>query len=328
MNLELPDDEIFFIASYIGGHIRAQTFDNSRVDSVISAIVICENGIIYSNILINSLRQMFDNIKFLRVMSIRDYYAQQEDLQNVDIVFSSKYLTTTHDLVVVNSFDREEESRIVKEVNEIIKSKGHFSSSVVGDVMSLIPNVLPEEIRKQVQKDLENYFKVNEKSEVISKVEELGIMDVLNENNIIILDKPKTWTAILKEVGDCFVREGHIDNERLDQLIGLYPEPTLEILFGGTVLVPHIRVDGTVGFKLKLIILETPILLEGISIKILLIMIAGDGESHVRTVYELHQLSMSPAIREIMEMRSSKEIIKKLASLDFNEKGREVKHDR
>ena len=319
MNLELPEEEIFFIASYIGGHLKTQSFIGEEDKGILNAIVICENGLVYSNILMNSLKQMFKNVNFLSVMSVRDYHTLKTEMVDIDIVFSSKYIASIHNLVVVNSFNTEEESRVIKEVNEIMKSKGHFSTSVVGDVMALIPNELSEGTRMKVRNELELYFSVEHKDQYQTKLETFGLSDKLTEKNIKFESESKIWTDILIDVGNELISSSYMQHKDLEEFLVCYPEPSMEILFGGTVLVPHIRVRGTAGFQLRLIILTDPIFLESIEVNLILVMITGDDDSHVRAVYELHQLSMSPEIHEISEMYESKKIANKILSLKFNE---------
>lgn len=309
LGMELPDKEIFFIASFIGGHLRLEEDKNSNVLKEVKAIVLCENGIVYSNILMNGLKKLFPEIHFESVMSFREFKSKEIELSKIDIVFSSKYISTEHELVVVNSIDFYNKDRIIKEVEKKLRSKGIYGNGLINEIISRLPEEINQDTSDKIRKELHDILGLQMTTNAINAAN-LGLGQNITEQNIAFDVMSTNWNEVLLNACKDLINLDLVDKTDLELLMDTYPEPSLEILFGSSILVPHIRVEGNQNFHYRLCILKNPIVIEGRNIRLVFVLFAAANENHVTTVYDLHNLSMSENVELLENAISKKEVIK------------------
>lgn len=114
--LSLPEDEIAYLATYIGAAIKEEKYNTYQM---YRAVVVCTNDIGASQLLISEIEREFPNIKITSIISIMDMDMIELAQKHIDIIISTVELQITQlPLILVNPILNEEDKKNIRDVLE------------------------------------------------------------------------------------------------------------------------------------------------------------------------------------------------------------------
>lgn len=300
---ELPDNELFFISLFIGGHIISEKEKKQGVKREKAAIV-CPNGISVSILLEKNLRSLLPEIDFLPVMSVREFYETDLD---ISYVFSVVPLKTETELFVINSYLTENEKRqLRKRVMKLSKN-------------TELPQLSPEKIMAVMKKHgaIEDehglYYELLEMIDDVElpKVERNTptLLALLNENPIQLFSHGESWPTVLSKLSEPLVAKKIIDGNYLEHLLLEYPFIPNHIVLREAIALPHTEAEnGAWGVGMSLGIVKQGLAYNTKKIYLVVVLASNDKEKHVDALMELMNLAGKQAIIDhLVEAESEKE---------------------
>ncbi|GCF92441.1 PTS sugar transporter subunit IIA [Enterococcus florum] len=238
----IPSDEIYLITMFVGAYMQKEKPINESKTTV-NAVVVCPNGIISSKLLENTLDNWFPMIHFIPAFSIREFY-EQEQLLDVQLVFSTTPLTTELPVIVVgNDLSAMNKNLIVNEVIQLIykidsyKLQPDHTLAIVKKYIELPPEI-EERIRKELLISYNSIFQIQDQ-EVLNNEVKLHLCDVITPESIILLKGEEDWNSVLQKTTQNLIERDIVEPRYLTSLQEQFPTVKPNILLGNTIVIPH-----------------------------------------------------------------------------------------
>lgn len=307
---QFPKQEIAYIALFIGSHMFATASLNSYKRDV-SAIVVCKNGVIYSNIMKNFLINMFPWIRFVETMSLREYEQNTDAYSHVDVIFSSTPIQNLSGpkVIYIEDISVIDKEWLKDEVGYVVD--GFERNQVVDEFISVVKHRL--DIDNDTLNDLRYEFiqtlmkPKEQKTEAHSRV---ALASVISEDQIKYIDYEVTWTQALEIATEKLIERKDVEEEYLDVLLESYPNPEFNILLGGSIFIPHSSPNNGVNkLSMSILVLKYPVVVKEHPVHIISVIAPIDKVKHIKAMQELMSLSKNKeTIERIIKATSSKEI--------------------
>jgi len=150
---KIPKEEGAFITLFIASHLmKTEEFLQTRL----KAVVVCLSGISISNLMEQTLRNLFPGFFFYQVMSIREF---EKTKVNYDIVFSSVPLETEKHFFFIHPIINEKEQSALRK--RVIESLAIVSQSQHKIVMELIAPYVEVKNEKKLKEILKHHFETD-----------------------------------------------------------------------------------------------------------------------------------------------------------------------
>lgn len=302
-NKPIPDVEVFFISLFIGSHIL-DTSDSTKINKQLKAAIVCPNGISVSILLEKTLRKLFPELNFLPVMSIREFYLQNPE---VNYVFSATPIQTDKQLFVVKSFLTEIEKRQLRQrvfqkienaektvltpekIIKIIKKHGAIKDeqSLYHELLEMIDNEWSDE------KDLP-----------------LTLTDLLKKEYVQVFTEDLSWAQTIEALGKPLVDKKIITPHYISKIITDYPTIPAHIVLRETIALPHTEAEyGALGVGMSLGIIQKGLPFNEKKIYLVVLIASNDKKKHIEAVLQLMDLAGKEQIIAKLERASSKKEI-------------------
>lgn len=249
----------------------------------IRAIVVCENGISVSNLLFETLAQVFPMIDFIANVSARQFYGNPLIYSDITVVFSTIYLKTSKKLFLVPPIlSSEEKQRLIKTVNQELYGREHGVE--LDELMKLIQkkaNILDE---SGLRKELKEYLDFSHKKE--DYVTESKFNRFLPANRIRFSKRKFTFDEAIKAVAEPLLKEKIIEERFVETIIRKYDEQFPYFVIAPEIAIPHAGYkDGVNNIGFSLLKLEHPVRFSDVLLVRVLLMIAPvDNVLHQKAV--------------------------------------------
>ncbi|WP_017379275.1 BglG family transcription antiterminator [Paenisporosarcina sp. TG-14] len=302
---DIPEDEAAYFTIYFGGWLQKQgTTLNERK----RAIVVCPHGVGVSNILNFTLRELFPNILFLDVLSVRD--AAEYPL-SYDLVFSSVNMRTDATLFVVPPIL---EGRDKHKLNQQVMQELYGYTMQSADVNALV-KVISKYATIHEQDQLEQalqtalYNKPSKTSTyTLKEVEKPVLEELLNQQTIQIKPKAATWHEAIQLAAQPLVELGTIEEGYVNAMIESIEANGPYVVITPGVAIPHARPEqGVRSLSMSLLKLDEAVdFAADKPVRLIIVLAAVDSESHLRALIQLTNLLNEPANIEHMIQTTDK----------------------
>ncbi|GCF92436.1 PTS sugar transporter subunit IIA [Enterococcus florum] len=310
---EIPEAELFFISLFIGSHIVEST-EIIHPENRKKGIIVCPNGISIAVLLENTLRNLLPEIDFVALMSTREFY--QKDYE-VDFIFSAVPLKTEKKIFVVNSFLTEQEKKQLRE--RVLRSTAAIQPGVVTPekVITVVKKYATVEDEDQLYSELVNLFTPKESK--ILKRKRPRLIDMLKGETIQLFEEPTEWLTVLEELAQPLQRQNVINEHYVEALKKEMPTLPAYTVLRNRIVLPHtVPEAGAIGVGISLGILKHALIADdGSRIKTVVLLGSNDKDEHIDLIFELMSLAGAEQLDQLERAKNKEEV--REALLSFNE---------
>lgn len=286
---KIPEDEAAYFTIHFGGWLRRQ---GTTLDDRKRAIVVCPNGIGISNILVYTLRELFPDLLFLDVLSVRDAAAYP---LAYDLVFSTVHLRTKAALFVVPPIlEMEDKQKLRQQV--MMELYGYTTQSLdIPSILKIVSQYATIHEPNQLEKALQTHIyahaqKINKHS--LEGAEKPVLEELLTSQTIQFQSSVSDWKEGIRAAAQPLLELGTIEERYVDSMIQSIEENGPYVIITPGVAIPHSRPEhGVRSLSMSLLKLEEAVeFAPGKSVQLIIVLAAADSESHLRALVQLTQL--------------------------------------
>ncbi|MGE6375875.1 BglG family transcription antiterminator [Peribacillus muralis] len=296
----VSEEEVAYFTIYFGGWLRRQ---GTTLDDRKRAIVVCPNGVGISNILIYTLRELFPDILFLDVLSVRN---AAEYTLSYDLVFSTVHMRTTAILFVVPPILEMQDKHTLRQ-QVMQQLYGYTTEGVdVAALVKLISKYATIHEQDQLEKALQSKMydhtpKVTQFS--LKEAEKPVLEELLNMQTIQLQPHVSDWKEGIQVAAKPLVDLGTVEERYVDAMIEAIEMNGPYVVITPGVAIPHARPEqGVRSLSMSLLKLEEAVdFAPDKPVRLIIILAAVDNDSHLRALIQLTQLLNERAnIEEIL----------------------------
>jgi mannitol operon transcriptional antiterminator len=302
------EHEVALIAMHFGGWMRKV---GAKPAARKKALLVCTNGVGTSQLLLHQLEGLFSTIDLIGSVSLREYEKNEYD---VDFIISTIPLEEKNKPVFVVSpiLTEIEKEGLLKKVlgqNET-KSKKNSSVDALMEIIQKHSTVLDKE---SLQQELKQYLYKPEK--VVYEVGKPSLNDLLKRENIQIKDEVPDWKEAIRIAAEPLQRNRLITREYIQAMVDNIVKMGPYIVIAPKVAIPHARPeDGVNELSMSLLKLTNAVPFSDKvvhSIKLVIVLAAIDGETHLKALSQLtDMLSDETSMKKLLTAESPVEIFK------------------
>ncbi|KHD84714.1 BglG family transcription antiterminator [Heyndrickxia ginsengihumi] len=301
---KIPENEMRFISIIIGSHLINHS---ERIQKKKKAVVVCPNGISISNLMESSLKELFPELYFYRVMSIREFEKKNLD---IDIVFSPVPLQTDKQLFLVDRFIADFDKFQLRQ--RVIKELFNLNSPIinVNEIIHIVEKYSKIEEKQQLIGALENYFSVQETTN-LEKKQNYHLSDLITPERIVFRDTITSWEEAIKAASEPLLHGGCITEHYIQKMIQQYPAISPHIVLRMNIAIPHASPeDGVNKIGMSLLKINDGILLDDRQrVHVIVVIAAVDKNEHFQALMQLMKLAESSKdIEKIIQMEEKDEV--------------------
>ncbi len=290
----VPEDEAAYFTIHFGGWLRKQ---GTTLDDRKRAIVVCPNGIGISNILIYTLRELFPDILFLDVLSVRD--AASYNL-SYDLVFSTVHLRTDATLFVVPPILEIQDKHTLRQ-QVMQELYGYTVQNVdVTALLKVISKYATIHDRGELEKSLQSTIythteKINKHS--LKEAKKPVLEELLTLQTIQLQSRVSDWREGIKVAAEPLVQLGTIEEGYVEAMINSIEANGPYVVITPGVAIPHARPEqGVRSLSMSLLRLDEPVnFAPDKPVRLIIVLAAVDSDSHLRALIQLTQLLSEPS---------------------------------
>ncbi|MGM9927052.1 MAG: BglG family transcription antiterminator [Bacillus sp. (in: firmicutes)] len=297
----MSDHEKSYITLIIGSQLRREGTELNRRKH---AIVVCQNGIAISALLLQTLRGLFPEILFLEHLACRDF--ERTNLE-FDMVFSTVPLKTTKSLYLVpsmlNDLDKQKLKMKVHQQEFGLEIDGWSIETIIS-----LAKACSSDFNEDIFKQRLSALSVDLNTKKGMTVERLPFIQTQR------LQKLDTWQQAIKLSARPLLEEGIVESSYVERVMSDFDKQSDNpyMWLAPQVLIPHSGPGKDVnkaGFSI--LFLDEPYYLAGMKVKTIVLLAAVDQTAHLETLTALNSLfdelvmndhSSSPSEEDFMEM--------------------------
>lgn len=246
-----------------------------------TGVVICKNGTSISKLLIEQLKNLFPNIEFSKVMSLREF---EEKGTNKDFIFSTVPINSRGNIFLVSSFMTEEERfRLKENVEMTINSDNQKKTKYI---ITYLSEYLKEGTEDEATKKLHKLFLNDEEKKPIKSKKFFS-----STTQISIITKKIDWEGLIDLSFKELLKRNSVTNHYVKICKKIFGEFYDSMLISPGVLIPHAPTDEGVYFPdVQINLLEKAVISPNNKEYRLVIALApGENNEHLDWLIELNK---------------------------------------
>ncbi|MFC0470950.1 BglG family transcription antiterminator [Halalkalibacter kiskunsagensis] len=297
----VPDDEIAYFTIHFGGWLRRQ---GTTLDDRKRAIVVCPNGIGISNILVFTLRELFPDVLFLDVLSVRDTVNYP---LSYDLVFSTVHLRTKAALFVVPPIlEMQDKQNLRQQVMQELY--GYTPKNLdVASLLKVISQYATIHEPSQLEQALQSHIyihtpKINKHS--LEGAEKPVLQELLTSQTIQLQSRVSDWKEGVRVASQPLVELGTVEERYVEAMIQSIEDNGPYVVITPGVAIPHSRPEqGVRSLSMSLLKLDKAVdFAPDKPVRLIIVLAAADSESHLRALVQLTQMLGEPSnIEDILQ---------------------------
>ncbi|PAE10859.1 hypothetical protein CHI02_17565, partial [Niallia circulans] len=274
---------------YLAMHIQAWLYETQEEkEYVFSAIVVCRNGTSVSKFLLETLKGMFPNFRFLGAFAERSFKKYEKE---VDFIFATVPLNTPKKLVIVkpilNKEDRLELKKqiritIEKDINKKAKELVHY-----------IKKYLNTDDYEKVSTKIVDFYQETTAEPVIEEhLHDTEQIYRFTPENILFTKAEMDWQDALNFALKSMRKRGSITKKYAKRVIELFANDSSRMMIGPSVYLPHAKPsEGVLKEDFSLLICKHSVYMpDGELAKMIVVIAPEDNNQHVPTLLTLNEL--------------------------------------
>lgn len=236
---KFSEDEVKLLTYYFGYLLFDNTNSQKINNAKYSAVVVCSNGIIMSNILIKILKNIFPEISFLGTMSSREFSESDHDF---NIVFSNMPLKTKlrNYIVKPNMTSSEKTTLRYRVLKDLGLEKVDYQLNALLNLIAKYTKVDDEaKLRNEIISILLSDSEKNDrKSEDTGKLPNL--LSYIKEKYIKVISSKKTdWKDALYQALEPLIEDNKVEDQYYFELVDQISNRYNYSFLGQDMAIPH-----------------------------------------------------------------------------------------
>lgn len=307
INERLPEEEIGYITVLIMGWLYKNKKTPQRR---YKAVLVCQNGISISNLLLENLRTLFPRFDFLGNYSVRNFYLTDEAY---DIIFSTVPLETDKKLFMINYFLTEENKALLQ--RNVNRSLNGYSTeiNIISELVSVINPFVEVKDKRGLNRALTNYFYSSEKILDVPSIGAKILPDLLTPDRIKFAKSALNYADAVWQTGQPLLEEGAITREYLQTIVSQFNPEEPYIVITPFVALPHAKPeDGVNELSMSMLILEQEVeVAANFPVRVLIMLAPSDYETHLPALIQLNDIIFEKGnVETLVSLKDSKEVYK------------------
>ncbi|WP_088810667.1 MULTISPECIES: BglG family transcription antiterminator [Listeria] len=282
----VPENESIFITLFVGGHLIETT---EKLQTRMKAVVVCPNGLSISRLMEKTLRSLFPEIFFYQAMSIREF--EQTNLL-YDMVFSAVPLTTNKKFFLISQLmDEKEKIELRRRVLRSVYLIEDYLS--VDSLMKTVQKYADIRDPEKLERALAEKLHPTEEKKLDDRDAKQNLADLIPKERIIRLKNISSFEDAIEIAASPLLASGSITNEYILEMQKQHGVPSLNIVLGKTIAIPHAETEkGVLSLGMSMLFVEEGLFLEdGTPLHFIVVIAAVDKNAHFTALRQLMELS-------------------------------------
>ncbi|MEC3883219.1 BglG family transcription antiterminator [Halobacillus sp. HZG1] len=284
---KIPDEEAAYITLHFGGWLKKE---KKQVETKLTAVIVCENGIGTSNMLRTQLENLIAGLNIKDTLSMREY---QRNNHKADVIFSTKFIKTK-DIPVVHVpaiLTNVEKERVIQRMNELFGSS--TTELDAGDpFIQVIERYATIHRKDELKRELS--YLLEQKTPHTKEMRKPMLNELLTEQTIQLKDKVQNWEEAIKVASQPLIDQQVIRLDYVQAMIDNVNELGPYIVIAPGIAIPHARPEaGVEQLGMSLLRLKDSVYFsdkEKHRAQLVIVLAAIDNETHLKALAQLTEL--------------------------------------
>lgn len=282
---KLEDNEIGYLSMHFGGWLRRE---KTKPPERRKAAIVCVNGISASRMLKSQLEHLFSAVDIIAVLSLREYEIFQD---KVDFIFSTIPLPASQVpvFIVHPILSDKDKEHLLNQVNTFAGRKSRLQTSSIHALLDIVRKYAKIMDETGLTEELNRYMSKGQAW--LNESHKPSLADLLTEPMIRMESAAKDWQSAIRTAAEPLLRDNRIEEGYIQAIISKVEALGPYIVAAPGIAIAHAKPeDGVRRLGISLLRLEKPVSFsqeERHQVRIILVLAAIDGESHLKALSEL-----------------------------------------
>ncbi|MGX7116527.1 BglG family transcription antiterminator [Enterococcus termitis] len=290
LKVTFPQDELTYVTVLFLSFLKNELVKKDRK----RAVVVCLQGISISRLLLESLKELFPDIDFVRYMSLREFY--EMDDRYIDFVFSTVHLDTEKKVFFIQHFlNEQEKSLLSQEVEQELGnvSKQRFAAIETEKILEIIDQYASITEKQLLEKKLGSYFnslKCNQTNTLPRNTGDHQLLRLLPIEHIQIYQETLTFPQAIEVAAKPLVEGRFVETSYAKKIINNYDPAYPYFVIAPETAIPHAGPDDGVNkLGMSLLLLKKPVYFSNeLPVRLIFMIAPKDKNSHINAVSSLY----------------------------------------
>ncbi|MCA1010624.1 BglG family transcription antiterminator [Halobacillus halophilus] len=283
----IPNEEVAYITLHFGGWL---TKEKKQVETRLSAIIVCENGIGTSNMLRTQLENLIAGLNVITTLSTREF---QNNEYQADVIFSTNYIKpkdtpVIHVPAILTNIEKEQ---VMQRVNELFDSKPS-EKRPVDHMLEVIERYATIHQKNELKHELIHILEQNTPG--TKEIQKPMLNDLLTKNTIQLKDQVSGWEEAIKTAAQPLIDQESIHEEYVQAMIDTVHELGPYVVIAPGIAIPHARPEaGVEQLGMSFLRLKEPVYFsekEKHRAQLVIVLAAIDNQTHLKALAQLTEL--------------------------------------
>ncbi|MGP4070771.1 BglG family transcription antiterminator [Halobacillus sp. B29] len=283
----IPNEEVAYITLHFGGWL---TKEKKQVETRLSAIIVCENGIGTSNMLRTQLENLIAGLNVITTLSTREF---QNNEYQADVIFSTNYMKpkdipVIHVPAILTNIEKEQ---VMQRVNELFDSKPS-EKRPVDHMLEVIERYATIHQKNELKQELVHILEQNTPG--TKEIQKPMLNDLLTKKTIQLKDEVTSWEEAIKTAAQPLIDQESIHEEYVQAMIDTVHELGPYVVIAPGIAIPHARPEaGVERLGMSFLRLKEPVYFsekEKHRAQLVIVLAAIDNQTHLKALAQLTEL--------------------------------------
>ncbi len=283
----IPNEEVAYITLHFGGWL---TKEKKQVETRLSAIIVCENGIGTSHMLRTQLENLIAGLNVITTLSTREF---QNNEYQADVIFSTNYIKpkdipVIHVPAILTNIEKEQ---VMQRVNELFDSKPS-EKKPVDHMLEVIERYATIHQKDELKQELLHILEQNTPG--TKEIKKPMLNDLLTKKTIQLKDQVPSWEEAIKTAAQPLIDQESIHEEYVQAMIDTVHELGPYVVIAPGIAIPHARPEaGVERLGMSFLRLKEPVYFsekEKHRAQLVIVLAAIDNQTHLKALAQLTEL--------------------------------------
>ncbi|MFZ0475190.1 MAG: BglG family transcription antiterminator [Halobacillus sp.] len=283
----IPNEEVAYITLHFGGWL---TKEKKQVETRLSAIIVCENGIGTSHMLRTQLENLIAGLNVITTLSTREF---QNNEYQADVIFSTNYIKpkdipVIHVPAILTNIEKEQ---VMQRVNELFDSKPS-EKKPVDHMLEVIERYATIHQKDELKQELVHILEQNTPG--TKEIKKPMLNDLLTKKTIQLKDQVPSWEEAIKTAAQPLIDQESIHEEYVQAMIDTVHELGPYVVIAPGIAIPHARPEaGVERLGMSFLRLKEPVYFsekEKHRAQLVIVLAAIDNQTHLKALAQLTEL--------------------------------------
>jgi len=281
----IRDEEIAFIASYIGGYINNSKRPENRI------LIVCPHGLMTSNIIKQQLLLNIPAIEIVDMISVSNLENYQKEYDYIISTVNLKY----PNVIIVNQILSKLDIQTI--ISQCFKNYDLNIQVSINPLIDVIKSSCSVKNAAKLEKDLKQFFNIE------TRKEQHMLDDLVSRDRIQIVEKVNNWEEAISLASQPLIKDQSINQRYIKSMIDAVKEHGPYIVLQEKFAMPHASNTGGVNrLSISVLVTKEAVDLLGKEVNIFFVLAPIDNTSHLKALVGITELFSDKAnIEKVIE---------------------------